>query len=247
VRPLHLLRTVVYLIPAITLYTIVLGTMSLVSSLVDRSGDFGHRCARAWSMLILKTTGVRVKVSGMDHLDPARTYVFASNHQSIYDIPIVFATLPFQLRIVAKESLGRIPFLGWHLARTGHLLVDRSKPGAGVVKKMARVVSEHHSLIVFPEGTRSVDGTVGRFKGGSFVLAIDSHLPIVPLSIAGSRFVMTKGQLTVRPGDVTVTVHAPVETATLSRDAVRDVANHVREQIRGGVDEPNRAASPPSV
>ena len=246
-RPLHLLRTVVYLIPAITLYTIVLGTMSLVSSLVDRSGDFGHRCARAWSMLILKTTGVRVKVSGMDHLDPARTYVFASNHQSIYDIPIVFATLPFQLRIVAKESLGRIPFLGWHLARTGHLLVDRSKPGAGVVKKMARVVSEHHSLIVFPEGTRSVDGTVGRFKGGSFVLAIDSHLPIVPLSIAGSRFVMTKGQLTVRPGDVTVTVHAPVETATLSRDAVRDVANHVREQIRGGVDEPNRAASPPSV
>ena len=105
-RPLHLLRTVVYLIPAITLYTIVLGTISLVSSLVDRSGDFGHRCARAWSMLILKTTGVRVNVSGMDHLDPARTYVFASNHQSIYDIPIVFATLPFQLRIVAKESLG---------------------------------------------------------------------------------------------------------------------------------------------
>jgi 1-acyl-sn-glycerol-3-phosphate acyltransferase len=247
VRPLHLLRTVVYLIPAITFYTIVLGTMSLVSSLVDRSGDFGHRCARAWSMLILKTTGVRVKVSGMDHLDPTRTYVFASNHQSIYDIPIVFATLPFQLRIVAKESLGRIPFLGWHLARTGHLLVDRSKPGAGVVKKMARVVSEHHSLIVFPEGTRSVDGTVGRFKGGSFVLAIDSRLPIVPLSIAGSRFVMTKGQLTVRPGVVTITVHAPVETATLSRDAVRDVANHVREQIRNGVDEPNRAASPPPV
>ena len=215
-RPLHLLRTVVYLIPAITLYTIVLGTISLVSSLVDRSGDFGHRCARAWSMLILKTTRVRVNVSGMDHLDPARTYVFASNHQSIYDIPIVFATLPFQLRIVAKESLGRIPFLGWHLARTGHLLVDRSKPGAGVVKKMARLVREHHSLIVFPEGTRSPDGTVGRFKGGSFVLAIDSRLPIVPLSIAGSRFVMTKGQLTVRPGDVTVTVHEPVETATLS-------------------------------
>ena len=115
------------------------------------------------------------------------------------------------------------------------------------MKKMARLVSEHHSLIVFPEGTRSVDGTVGRFKGGSFVLAIDSRLPIVPLSIAGSRFVMTKGQLRVRPGDVTVTVHAPVETATLSRDAVRDVAYHVREQIRSGVDEPHRAASPPSV
>jgi 1-acyl-sn-glycerol-3-phosphate acyltransferase len=241
VRALHLLRTVVYLIPAITIYTIVLGTISLVSSLVDRSGDFGHRCARVWSSLILKTTGVHVHVSGMDHLDPARNYVFASNHQSIYDIPIVFATLPFQLRIVAKQSLGRIPFLGWHLGRTGHLLVDRSKPGAGVVKKMARLVNEQHSLIVFPEGTRSVDGTVGRFKGGSFVLAIESGLPIVPVSIAGSRHVMTKGHLMVRPGEVTLTVHAPVDTATLSRDAVRELADQLRERIRVDVDEPNRS------
>lgn len=243
-RAFHLLRTVVFLIPAIALYTIVLGTISLLSSLVDRSGNFGHRCARAWSVLILKTTGVRVRATGLDRLDSNRTYVFASNHQSIYDIPIVFATLPFQLRIVAKESLGRIPFLGWHLARTGHLLVDRSKPGAGVVKKMARLVGEHHSLIVFPEGTRSADGAVGRFKGGSFVIALEAHLPIVPLSISGSRHVMTKGQLMVRPGEVTVTVHEPLETASLSRDAVRELADRVREQIRTGVDEPQQPDRP---
>ena len=108
----------------------MLGTVSLVSTLFDRSGDFGHRCARAWAWLILKTTRrARAASSGLEHLDPARSYVFAANHQSIYDIPIVFASLPLQLRIVAKESLGRIPFLGWHLRRTGHLLVDRSKPG----------------------------------------------------------------------------------------------------------------------
>src|SRR6516165_4682372 len=159
------LRTVLFLIPAISLYTVVLGTVSLVSTLVDRSGDSGHRCARAWSWLILKTSGVRVTVDGLERLDPSRSYVFAANHQSIYDIPIVFASLPFQLRIIAKESLGRIPFMGWHLRRAGHLLVDRSNPGAGVVKKMARLVAEGHSLIVFPEGTRSLDGAVGRFKG----------------------------------------------------------------------------------
>ena len=105
---------------------------------------------------------------------------FVSNHQSIYDIPIVFASLPFQLRIIAKESLGRIPFLGWHLAADRTSARRSAKPGAGVLKRMARLVSEHHSLIVFPEGTRSVDGTVARFKGGSFLLAIDSGLPIVP-------------------------------------------------------------------
>src|SRR4030095_14706394 len=170
------------LIPAISVYTIVLGTISVLSTFVDRSGDFGHRCARAWSWLILRRTGVRVRVEGLERLDPKRSYVFAANHQSIYDIPIVFASLPFQLRIIAKASLGRIPFMGWHLQRTGHVLVDRSKPGAGVVKKMARLVAAGHSLIVFPEGTRSTDGSVARFKGGSFEIALDAGAPIVPIS-----------------------------------------------------------------
>jgi 1-acyl-sn-glycerol-3-phosphate acyltransferase len=238
----HFWRTVLFLIPAIAVYTIVLGSVSLVSTLFDRRGDFGHRCARWWSRLILATTGVRVQMSGLDHLDPDRSYVFAANHQSIYDIPILFASLPFQLRIVAKESLGRIPFIGWHLQRTGHLLVDRSKPGAGVVKKMARLVGERHSLIVFPEGTRSLDGAVGRFKGGSFVLAREAALPIVPVSIAGSRHVMTKGRLMVRPGTVTVTVHPPIDTTTVPRDGVRELADHIRENVRRAVDEPVQQA-----
>ena len=230
-RPFHFWRTVLYLIPAVSLYTIVLGTISLLSSVFDRSGDFGHKCARAWARLILKTTGVRVHVSGLERLDPSRSYVFAANHQSIYDIPIVFTAIPYQLRIVAKDSLGRIPFLGWHLQRTGHLLVDRSRPGAGVVKKMARLVGEHHSLIVFPEGTRSVDGAVGRFKGGSFVLALEAGVPIVPISISGSRHVMQKGQLMVCPGEVTVTVHEPIETAAVERHAVRELADRTREVV----------------
>jgi 1-acyl-sn-glycerol-3-phosphate acyltransferase len=227
-KPWHWWRTVFVLIPAISLYTIVLGTISVVSTLVDRRGDFGHKCARAWSWLILKTTGVTVRIEGLERLDPRRSYVFAANHQSIYDIPIVFASLPYQLRIIAKQSLGRIPFLGWHLQRTGHVLVDRSKPGAGTVKKMAKLVAAGHSLIVFPEGTRSTDGVVARFKGGSFVIALDAGLPIVPISIVGSRHVMLKGQLMVRPGTVTLIVHDPIETASVPRDAARELADSVR-------------------
>jgi 1-acyl-sn-glycerol-3-phosphate acyltransferase len=228
------LRTVFFLVPAISVYTIVLGTVSLVSTVFDRSGNFGHRCARAWSWLILKTSGVRVTVEGLERLDPSRSYVFAANHQSIYDIPIVFASLPFQLRIIAKESLGRIPFMGWHLLRAGHVLVDRSNPGAGVVKKMAGLVASGHSLIVFPEGTRSVNGVMGRFKRGSFVIALQAALPVVPITITGSRHVMTKGELTVRPGNVSLTVHEPVDTSTLSRDGVRDLAERVRATVAAG-------------
>jgi 1-acyl-sn-glycerol-3-phosphate acyltransferase len=230
-RSLHWWRTVLFFIPAISLYTIVLGTISVLSTIVDRSGDFGHRCARAWSWLILKTSGVTVKVEGLQRLDPSRSYVFAANHQSIYDIPIVFASLPFQLRIIAKESLGKIPFMGWHLQRTGHVLVDRAKPGARTVKKMAKLVTDGHSLIVFPEGTRSRDGGVARFKGGSFVIALDAGLPIVPLTIVGSRHVMFKGDLTVRPGAVTLVVHDPIDTAGSTRDAARQLAEQVHDVV----------------
>ena len=180
-------------------------------------------------------TGVRVHVSGLEHLDPLRSYVVASNHQSIYDIPILFASLPLQLRIVAKDSLGRVPFLGWHLQRTGHLLVDRRNPGADIVKKMARLVGEHHSLIVFPEGTRSVDGQVARFKKGTFLVAIDARLPVVPLSVSGSRRVMQKGRLMVCPGDVRLTIHEPISTLDVDREQVMPFAERVRRIVRADV------------
>ena len=229
------LKTVCVLIPAISIYTIVCGSISLLSTIVDRTGDFAHRCARVWAWLILRTSGVDVAVSGLERLDRSRSYVFAANHQSIYDIPIVFTALPFQLRIVAKQSLGRIPFMGWHLHLAGHLLVDRSRPGAGVVKKMARLVGEHHSLIVFPEGTRSADGVIQRFKGGSFALAVEAGLPVVPITIVGSRHIMTKGQLTVRSGKVNVTIHDPMETANVARDGVREMADRVRDVVMTAV------------
>jgi 1-acyl-sn-glycerol-3-phosphate acyltransferase len=188
-----------------------------------------------WSRLILKTTGVRVRVDGLDRLAGSRSYVVASNHQSIYDIPILFASLPLQLRIVSKDSLGAFPFLGWHLRRTGHLLVDRRNPGADIIQKMKRLVSESHSLIVFPEGTRSRDGRVGRFKKGSFLVAIDAGLPIVPVSVSGSRFVMAKGRLMVCPGDVRVVVHDPVPTAGVPREDVIALAARVREVVERDV------------
>jgi 1-acyl-sn-glycerol-3-phosphate acyltransferase len=238
IPPLHWWRTVFFLIPLISVYTIALGTASLLSSLFDRRGDFGHWCARCWARLILRTTGVRAHVSGIEWLDRDQSYVIASNHQSIYDIPILFASLPLQLRIVAKASLGRFPFLGWHLQRTGHLLVDRRNPGASIVSKMKRLVREGHSLIVFPEGTRSVDGSVGRFKKGTFLVAIDAQLPVVPVSVSGSRHVMKKGRLMVCPGDVRVTIHAPMLTAGVTRAEVGDFAERARVVVRSAVEEP---------
>ena len=234
VPPFHWWRTVVFLIPAIGIYTIVLGVVSLASTLVDRRGYVAHRCAQLWGWLILKTTGVRVTVRGTPPPADA-SYVFASNHQSIYDIPVIFASLPQSLRIIAKASLGRFPFIGWHLKWAGHLLLNRDDRGAEVLKKMQAMISHRASLIIFPEGTRSVDGTLSPFKGGVFLMAIDSGLPVVPLSVSGTRHVMLRGRLMTCPGDVTLTIHPPVPTAGLTRADARALSARVQAIVAGDV------------
>jgi 1-acyl-sn-glycerol-3-phosphate acyltransferase len=236
----HWFRTVFFLIPSIAVYTIVLGLASITSSFFDRRGHFAHGCARVWSWLILATTAVEVEVEGLERVVPGKTYVFVANHQSIYDIPCLFWSIPFQLRIIAKESLGSFPMLGPHLKRTGHMLVDRSKPDrAGIFGWASRLTSNGLSLIVFPEGTRSRTGMMGKFKGGSIMLAMQAGLPIVPISVIGSRHVMKKGELTTRPGHVRLIVHDPIATeanAEPSVQQVRDLADRIREVIRPSVE-----------
>jgi 1-acyl-sn-glycerol-3-phosphate acyltransferase len=232
--PFHWWRTVFFLIPVIGVYTIIMGTISLLSTLVDRRGYTAHRCARVWARLILITTGVHVDVRGAVPL-VGTSYVFAANHQSFYDIPVIFWTLPHQLRIIAKASLGNFPFVGWHLRLAGHLLLDRDHPGASVFKKMQRMIGQGASLIIFPEGTRSRDGHVGRFKGGVFLLAIESQLPIVPVSVSGTRQVMLKGRLMTCPGDVIVTLHEPISTVGMTREDARALASRVQAVIAGAV------------
>jgi 1-acyl-sn-glycerol-3-phosphate acyltransferase len=213
-------------------YTIILGTLSLGSSPFEKRGYFAHWCARTWSRLILITTGVDVEVAGLDRLTPGRTYLFVANHQSIYDIPILFWSLPYQLRIIAKESLGQFPFLGWHLRRTGHMLVDRKRPDRTAIFSWAsRLTSQGLSLIVFPEGTRSPDGRVGRFKGGSFYLALEGGMPVVPISVVGSRHVMLKGRLATYPGRVRLVVHEPIDTRGMEDTDAREFGERIRAII----------------
>ena len=240
IPPYHWWRTVFFLIPAISVYTIVLGAASIVSSVFDSRGYFAHRCARAWSWLILKTTGVRVTVEGLDRITAGTTYVFVSNHQSIYDTPVVFASLPYQLRIIAKESLARFPVLGWHLKRGGHLFVDRQHPDrSGILKRWRALVSEGLSLIIYAEGGRSMDGRVARFKAGSFLLAIEAGLPVVPIAIIGTRQVMPKGRLRTEPAQVTLIVHDPIQPLAAAAPTAHDakaLAARVRAIVAAAVD-----------
>jgi 1-acyl-sn-glycerol-3-phosphate acyltransferase len=235
VPPFRWWWTALVLVPSISLYTIVLGTASLRGGIVDGRGFWAHRCAQLWARLILATSGVRIRLHG-DGMPPVReSCIFVANHSSIYDVPILFTALPRQLRIMAKAALGYVPFIGWHLHRSGHVLVNRTNPGAGIFKRMQRMARSGASLIVFPEGSRTKDGAVHRFKGGIFLLAIENGLPIVPVSIVGSRIVMPKGRFMVCPAIVDVTVHAAIPTRGLSRDDARALAERVRGVVGSAV------------
>lgn len=231
VPPFHWWKTVFFLIPVIASYTIVLGLLSLVSSLFDRTGGLPHKCAQVWARLIVWTSGVRIERAGQALPPEHESCIFVANHASFYDVPILFTALPRQLRIMAKEALGWVPFIGWHLQRGGHVLVDRVNPGAGVYKRMQRMARSGASLIVFPEASRTSDGRMERFKGGIFLLAIENGLPIVPVSVDGSRTVMPKGRLMVRPAVVRITVHPPIPTVGLSRADARTLAERARAAV----------------
>jgi 1-acyl-sn-glycerol-3-phosphate acyltransferase len=137
---------------------------------------------------------------------------------------------------MAKASLLYVPFIGWHLHRSGHVLVDRTKPGATIFKRMQRMARSGASLFVFPEGGRN-DGELHPFKRGVFLLAIEHRLPVVPLTIVGNRDVMPKGRMMAMPADVQVIVHDPISTASMGREDARPLAARVEGIIRQALQE----------
>ncbi|HKQ51377.1 MAG TPA: lysophospholipid acyltransferase family protein [Pyrinomonadaceae bacterium] len=205
-------------IPLIGLYTIVMGSLSLISSLFDRAGRKQHWCAQTWCRMIARTAGTRVRVHGAEHIQPDTSYVFLSTHQSYMDIPAMLGYLPVQMRIAAKKSLFRIPFMGWHLTRAGHIPIDRRSTENAVasMQRAAPYVQRGICAYVFPEGTRSRDGRLHRFKKGGFKLAMQAHVPIIPVTIVGSRQALPPDEIIFRPGPIDMYLDAPIPTADLT-------------------------------
>ena len=218
------LRSLFFTDPLIYLYTIVMGIISMLGSVWDSSGRFQHGCARIWARMILGTGRIRVEVRGLENFEPERTYIFCSNHLSLMDTPVVFGYLPVQFRVMAKKGLFQLPFLGWHLRRSGHLAVDRKNPKEAIhsFELAAQRVRDGTSMVFFPEGTRSRNGVLHEFKHGAFLLAIKAGVPIVPMAIRGTRECLLPDTLVVRAGLATLTIGQPIPTEGMThRDAGR--------------------------
>lgn len=209
------LRGLLIAAPAIVLATIFFGTISLIVSFFDRTGAIQIRIARAWARTLLAVSGVRVRVEGLEQIDPHGSYVFIANHLSYMDTPVALAHIPVQFRFLAKRGLFLIPFLGQHLSRAGHIPVPREDP-RGSVKVMqtaaATIQQKKISLLIFPEAGRSHDGQLQPFKEGGAYIAIRAGAPVVPLAIVGTREVLPYGSAVVQPGLVTLRILKPIDT-----------------------------------
>src|SRR5579884_2197220 len=187
------LRGILFADPAIVLATIIYGTISLIVSFFDSTGRMQIRVARAWARMLLRLSGVRVNVEGLEQIDPAGSYVFIANHLSYMDTPVALANIPVQFRFLAKRGLFQIPFLGTHLSRAGHIPVPREDPRASVktMQVAAEIIRERGiSLLIFPEGGRSLDGVLQPFKEGAAYIAIKAGVPMIPIALEGTREVL---------------------------------------------------------
>jgi 1-acyl-sn-glycerol-3-phosphate acyltransferase len=228
-----MLRALLFTDPLIVALTVLMGTLSLAASLFDKSGRTQHRIARAWSRALLRVAGVRAEVRGLEKLDPKRSYILVANHLSLMDTPLVMGCIPLEFRFFAKKGLFKIPFLGWHLRRAGHLKVVRGDARASFrsLAEGARLVRERAiSLLLFPEGGRSPEG-LREFREGAAYLAIKAGIPAVPIGISGTRAILPMASIIPRPGKARIDIGEPIPTANLTPHDRGVLTRQLRDSI----------------
>jgi 1-acyl-sn-glycerol-3-phosphate acyltransferase len=220
-------------IPLIYIYTVLMGTLSLALSLRDPEGRRQHWCASMWSRMIARTVGARVTVHGAEHLREGESYVFLSTHQSYMDIPVMLGYLPARLRIAAKREVFMIPFLGWHMRRGGHISINRDSTEEAVasLRRAASEIRPGLSVFLFPEGTRTRDGSLQPFKKGGFRFALQTRLPVVPVIIKGTRQLLPRDSIIFRPGSVQMHLGQPIPTAKLNDPDLPVLMQQVRDAM----------------
>lgn len=245
------LRALLFTDPLIILATILYGGVSFLASFFDSSGRTQASVAAAWARFLLRVSGVRVTVHGREAISPDGVYVFAGNHVSYMDTPVALANIPVQFRFLAKQGLFRIPFLGWHLKRAGHIPVFRDSARARLktLGMAAETIQRQRiSLLIFPEGGRSATGELQEFTDGASYVAIKAGVPIVPVTLRGTRNALPMGSGIVRPAQIEMTIGEPIATEGMTMKDRASLTARIREEVASNLEAvstpPQREALP---
>lgn len=230
---LHRWRTNLFQAPLFFVTTGIFGTAALIASLWAKTGRTQHRIAQSWARACVRISGATLTIEGADNLRRCPVAVYAANHTSYMDTPVVFATLPFQFRILAKQELWSIPFIGWYLARSGQIPVDTTNPRttlaglSGGVKALRKGMP----LFVFPEGSRTPDGELKEFMAGAAFLAIRAQVPLVPIALSGVYDLLPIHTTHFFPCSIKMMVGEPIDTSSYTPRQTEELTAKLREAI----------------
>ncbi len=219
--------------PLVFLATAIFGSLALLASLVAKTGRTQHRIARIWARSCVWLSGSRLTVRGAENLGKHPVAVYAANHTSYMDTPVVFSALPFQFRILAKKELWSMPFIGWYLNRSGQIPIDTENPRAtlsslGIGLKALRAGMP---LFVFPEGSRTPNGDLQTFLSGAAFLAIRAQVPLIPIALSGVYDLLPMHTRHFYPGELVLCAGEPIETLGMTMRNADDLTYRLRSSI----------------
>jgi len=241
------LRSYFLLNPLIWFYTFLTGLGSLFAGFGDRDGRRQHWWARAWSRLIMKTIFSPVNVTGLDKIDTSKPHVYAANHASALDIPVLYVNLPFQFRIAFKKELLSYPVVGWHLKRSGQICIDQQNPARSVssIRAALKGLKEGMPLVIFPEGGRTPDGEIKAFLPGAFFLAIKAQVDIVPVALVGTYELLPMDTYHIKCRPLEMRVGEPISTAGLTVRDLEALSSRVKAAMEKLHHEPSKTGGLP--
>lgn len=209
------------------------GTLSVIASLFPRSHRFQHFCMRTWSHWCCWSSRTKVIVEGAENVQKDKPQIFAANHQAIYDILVLGGWIPVRYRWVVRKEWYRTPFMGWHLARSGNVAIDRSHPRAAAKTLMnaVSIIQAGNNVVFFPEGTRQRDALLQEFKPGGFLLAQKAGVPVVPVSIIGTKDIIRKNSWRVHKGEIRMIIGKPIDTASYGKKERQKLMDDVEDAI----------------
>ena len=229
-----MIRTVYVVIIAIT-STLFWGSIAFFTGLFfNPYSKVVDYCAYRWAKAILFSAGIKLDLSGIENIDPKRNYIIMANHQSQFDILVLYSILPVTSRFMAKKELFKVPFFGFILKATGMIKIDRSdreKAIQSINQAIDTIKKENVSIVIFPEGTRSLDGEIHDFKKGGFILAIKSGIPILPVSISGSKHISQKNSKKISSGRIKVIIGKPIDIKGFSFNRREELIHYTKNVI----------------
>ena len=239
------LRSYLIFDPLIWLITVVLGIVSIPVSLLGEKGRILHAFARFWSQLIMKIICSPTTVTGLEKIDTSKAHVYAVNHASALDIPVLYVYLPFQFRIAFKKELLAYPIVGWHLKRSGQICIDQQNPGRsiGSIRAALKSLKSGLPLVIFPEGGRTADGKIQPFLPGAFFMAIKAQVDIVPIALVGTYELLPMDTYHIKSRPLEMRVGAPIATAGLSLRDMDALSAQVQREMEGMYYEPHASGA----